>query len=95
MLDAVSCGVLVQVIVVTVLYDRDYYTRHFKVEDKTRHTQPLLPLNTLRNIAADHANTNFIFPVRLPCSPALCERCSPAPCERDLTVVLPLLRIAS
>eukprot|EP00045_Choanoeca_perplexa_P016333 m.219201 g.219201 ORF g.219201 m.219201 type:complete len:478 (+) comp17228_c0_seq3:79-1512(+) len=53
----------VKVIVVLVLYDRDYYTRHFKVEDKTRHTQPLLPLNTLRNIAADHANTNFIFPL--------------------------------
>eukprot|EP00730_Choanoeca_flexa_P017021 TRINITY_DN8141_c0_g1_i3.p1 TRINITY_DN8141_c0_g1~~TRINITY_DN8141_c0_g1_i3.p1 ORF type:complete len:475 (+),score=128.50 TRINITY_DN8141_c0_g1_i3:206-1630(+) len=60
----------IKVIVVMVLYDRDYFTRQFQRADAERTVQPLLPLNTLRNIAVDHAKTNFVFPLDMDFVPA-------------------------
>ncbi len=41
----------------------DFYTQLFAREDNRPDQLPILPINTLRNLAVDHAKTNFIFTV--------------------------------
>eukprot|EP00730_Choanoeca_flexa_P015015 TRINITY_DN6775_c0_g1_i1.p1 TRINITY_DN6775_c0_g1~~TRINITY_DN6775_c0_g1_i1.p1 ORF type:complete len:552 (+),score=108.42 TRINITY_DN6775_c0_g1_i1:169-1824(+) len=49
----------VKVIIYPVKVRSDYYTDRYRKHDPS--TRPLLPLNTMRNIAMDHARTNFVF----------------------------------
>jgi len=52
---------LLQVIVYVVQEANDFYTAQFLQEDSQ--SRPILPINTLRNLAVDHASTNYIFTV--------------------------------
>jgi hypothetical protein len=42
----------------------DFYSTPYRNFTKDPATFALLPLNTLRNLALDLANTNYVFPVR-------------------------------
>ena len=44
----------------------DFYTKQYRnhtEEEYRSHVKPLLPLNTLRNVAVDLTTTQYVFPV--------------------------------